>query len=473
MASKRDQLHAYQFLVQRVVSALVTRETDPEQPSFRRPTNAAIGGIAIAVIALAGVGVFGMIKPGGNNAWQDGKSVIVEKETGTRYVYLDERLHPVANYTSALLAIGSHAATTSVSRDSLVGVPRGPRIGIPDAPDALPGPNRLLGAGWTLCSQPTEDVSGTVVPTSVLMVGQPAHGGVTLRDRAMLIDVPETGERYLVQRGYRHLIDKAYRLAVGLALRATPAVRVSPAVMEAIPLGRPLAPIAVPEVGTPSTAVAARPDILAGQLFEVSTSRGAQHYLAQVDRLVPVTELQFDIQLGYQATAGAYPGGKPSGLSLSMIDASGANQSSVAVTKPGDPPTVRPDFAEGDDTATVCLTFDPGAAEPRVTLEPALPSVDPSAATPRRTSGGAPLADRVTVPAGWAAVVESVPNMDAPAGMGTVMVITDLGVAYPLAEPSVLEVLGYKGVRPVRMPASLVARMPMGSGLSHAAAMQR
>jgi hypothetical protein len=32
MASKRDQLHAYQFLVQRVISALVTRETDPEQP---------------------------------------------------------------------------------------------------------------------------------------------------------------------------------------------------------------------------------------------------------------------------------------------------------------------------------------------------------------------------------------------------------------------------------------------------------
>jgi type VII secretion protein EccB len=473
MASKRDQLHAYQFLVQRVISALVTRETDPEQPSFRRPSNAAIGGIAIAVISLAGVGVFGMIKPGGNTAWQDGKSVIVEKETGTRYVYLGDRLHPVTNYTSALLAIDSHAATTSVSRNSLVGVPRGPRIGIPDAPDALPGPDRLLGGGWTLCSQPTPDVSGTVVPTSVLMVGQSAQGGVTLRDRAILTDVPETGERYLVQRGYRHLINKPDRPAVGLALQATPAVRVSPAVIEAIPLGRPLAPIAVPKAGTPSTAVANRTDLLAGQLFEVATSRGAQHYLAQIDRLVPITELQFDIQLGYQATAAAYPGSKPAGLPLSLIEASGANQSSVAVARPGDPPTARPDFVEGDDTATVCLTFDPGAAVPRMTMEPTMPAVDPLAATPRRTAGGAPLADRVLVPAGWAAVIESVPNMDAPPGMGTLMVITDMGVAYPLAEPKVLDVLGYKGVRSVRMPANLVARLPMGSGLSHAAAMQR
>jgi len=473
MASKRDQLHAYQFLIQRVISALVTRETDPEQPPFRRPSNAAFGGIAIAVIALAAVGVYGIINPGGNEAWQDGKSVVVEKETGTRYVYLDGRLHPVANYTSALLAIGEHADTSSVSRDSLAGVPRGPRIGIPDAPDALPGPDRLLDAGWTLCSQPLADVTGTVVPTSVLMVGQPAQGGVPLRNRAMLVDVPETGERYLVLHGYRHLINKADALTVGLALRATPAVRVSPAVVEAVPIGLPIAPIAVPAAGTASTAVASRKDILAGQLFVVPTSRGSQHYLAQAGQLVPISELQFDIQLGYQATATAYPGGKPAGLKLGMIEASGANQTTPSVAKPGDPPTVRPDFVEGDDTATVCLTFDPGAEVPRVTMAPTMPDVDPLSATPRRTAGGAPLADRVLVPSGWAAVIESVPNMDAPKGMGTLMVITDMGTAYPLAEPKVLDVLGYTNVRPVRMPASLVARMPMGSGLSHEAAMQR
>jgi type VII secretion protein EccB len=468
MASKRDQLHAYQFLVQRVISALVTRETDPEQPPFRRPVNAAFGGIAIAVIMLAAVGVYGVINPGGNQAWADGKKVVVEEETGTRYVYLDGRLHPVENYTSALLALGDHAETVSVSRDSLAGVPRGPRIGIPDAPDALPGKDGLLQDGWTLCSQPAPDLTGTVVPTSVLMVGQSARGGLALGDYAVLADVPETGERYLLLRGYRHLISKPDQLAVGLALRATPAVRVSPAVIESIPAGRPIAPIPVAQMGQPSQM--GQLDVLAGQLFAVSTSRGVQFYLAEVGQLRPITELQYDIQRAYQATAAAYPNQEPRALPMGLIEASGAPQPSIAPAKPGDPPAVRPDFVRAEDASTLCLTFaDPGV--PRMTLSPSMPPVDPMSATPRRTPQGAVLADRVVVPAGRAAVVEAVPTADTP--RGTYLVVTDQGIAHPLASVEVLKVLGYDGVTPVRMPSGLVARVPMGSGLSHEAALQR
>jgi hypothetical protein len=46
-------------------------------------------------------------------------------------------------------------------------------------------------------------------------------------------------------------------------------------------------------------------------------------------------------------------------------------------------------------------------------------------------------------------------------------------MTYPLAEPEVLGILGYENVRPIRLPASVVARIPMGSGLSHDAAMRR
>jgi type VII secretion protein EccB len=469
VASKRDQLQAYQFLVQRVISALVTRETDPEQPPFRRPVNAAFGGIAIAIIALAAVGVYGVINPGGSTAWADGKKVVVEEETGTRYVYLDGRLHPVENYTSALLALGDHAETVNVSRDSLAGVPRGPRIGIPDAPDALPAADGLLGDGWTMCSQPAPDLTGTVVPTSVLMVGQPAEGGLRLGSYAVLADVPETGERYLLLHGYRHLVSKPDQLAVGLALRATPALRVSPAVIESIPAGRPIAPIPVAQMGAPAQVV--RPDILAGQLFAVSTSRGVQFYLAEVGQLRPITELQYDIQRAYQETAKAYPNAEPRALPMGLIEASGAPQPSVGAEKPGDPPAVRPDFVRTDDAAALCLTFLPGAEVPIMTLSPLMPPVDPMTATPRRTPQGAVLADQVVVPAGHAAIVEAVATPDAP--RGTFLVVTDQGVAHPLASVNVLKVLGYDGVDPVRIPAGLVARIPLGSGLSHEAALQR
>lgn len=80
-------------------------------------------------------------------------------------------------------------------------------------------------------------------------------------------------------------------------------------------------------------------------------------------------------------------------------------------------------------------------------------------------------ADRIVVPPGRAAVVESVQTPDTP--RGTFVVITDQGVAHPLASQQVLKVLGYDGIRPVRMPAGLVARIPVGSGLSHEAALQQ
>jgi type VII secretion protein EccB len=471
VASKRDQLHAYQFLVQRTVSALVTRETDPEQPPFRRPTNAVFGGIALAVIALAAVGVYGIIVPGGNDSWRDGKSVVVEKETGTRYVYLDRRLHPVENYTSALLAINNNAKTVTVSRNSLMGVPRGPRIGIPDAPDSLPGSGELMSDGWTLCSQPSPDETGAVVARSVLMVAQTPAAGDRLGDRAVLVTVPETDEMFLVHNGYRHPLDPDDFTTLSVALRPTPALRVSPAVVEALPAGRPLEPIEVPRAGEPSTAIDGRADLRVGQLYVTTTSRGQQHYLVEAKRLRPITELQFDIQRAYPPTAAAYPDAEPSGLELSLVDAGSARQATIAPPKADDPPSERPEFASGAADSTVCLTFSPGSGVPAVTLEPAMPDIDSFTATPRRTESGVALADRVNVPAGRAVVVESMPSGDAPAG--TLMVVTDQGISYPLAEPKVLDVLGYGGVRPVRMPAGLVARIPLGSGLSHDAALRR
>src|SRR5215217_6301502 len=50
MPSRQDQLHSYQFSVQRVVSALVMRETDPAQAPFRRAAGATLASILLAVV---------------------------------------------------------------------------------------------------------------------------------------------------------------------------------------------------------------------------------------------------------------------------------------------------------------------------------------------------------------------------------------------------------------------------------------
>ncbi|MEV6964119.1 type VII secretion protein EccB [Hamadaea sp. NPDC051192] len=466
MASKRDQLQAYQFLIQRATSALVLRETDPEQLPFRRPAAASYAGVALAIIALACFGVYGMIVPGGANTWRQDNVVIVEKETGTRYVWTQGRLHPVTNYASALLLVGTHGKTERVSRDSLVGVPRGPRLGIPDAPDALPGADRLLTGAWSLCSSPATDVTGGRVDESVLLVGTAPTGGWSLGEQALPVQLAPSGERFLIWRGHRHPLNDYATVGAGLALTTLPWVRVGQAWLDVVPSGAPIEPIATPDAGRPSTAIAGRTDLRIGALLVVQASGGKQYYLAERDTLRPITELQYDIQRAYPPTLAAYPGAEPYAIDLAPSSAAAAPQPSP-VTDPA--PPARPEIAQlPGREATVCTTFAPGEAIPRLTVDPALPPADPMAVTIRRTSTGTPLADRVYVPPGWAAVVEAMPSPQALAG--TLTVITDLGRRYPVASPEVLGMLGYRADRAVRLPASLVARLPDGPGLDPEAA---
>ncbi|MFI7677966.1 type VII secretion protein EccB [Actinophytocola sp. NPDC049390] len=468
MASKRDQLQAYQFVVQRATSALVVGETDLEQPPFRRPVTSSFVGVALAIVALACVGVYGMIVPGGNDAWRDANAVVVEEETGTRYVYLDGRLHPVSNYASALLLAGSNATTRSVSRDSMVDVPRGPRLGIPDAPDALPGRDRLLAGAWSLCSVPASDAAGDRVEESVLVVGEDPAGGHTLGDQALLVRLADTDERYLVWRGHRHRLADYAVTGTGLALTAQPWARVGRAWLDVLPEGEPISPIPVRDAGRPSTAVPGRTDLRVGALLQVLTTGGAtQYYLATRDVLIPITELQYDVQRAYAPTRAAYPDGEPTALPLSSSLATTANRREPRAD-PGLPAHLPAVTRLRDGESTVCAAFAPKSWVPRLLVDATPPPADPMAATTGRSPEGTPLADRVHVRPGWAAVVEAMPSADAQ--VGTLVVVTDTGRRYTVVSHEVLGTLGYGGATAVRLPGGLVARLPAGPALDPAAA---
>ena len=453
MAGKRDQLQAHRFLVQRVITALVTQEADPEHAPLRRLSRAAAGSIVLAVLIVAGWAAYGLVVPGGNRAWRTGDAVIVVKETGARYVYVDGRLHPVLNYTSALLALGRHAPTRSVSWRSLADVPRGPRIGIADAPDALPPAGEILNSGWSLCSAPDGD--------SVLLAGTEPAGGRPLGDTALLVAVPGGGDQYLVWHGHRHRIRAADAVPAGLALRTQARTRVGPAVVDVLPDGDPIAPIPVPDAGQP---FAPLPRLRLGQVAVAGD--GVQHYLVTADGLRPISVLQSDIQLAYPPTARAYPGSDPAAVPLSLTAAAGARMAGEAAASPAPAPAQRP--ALTGPAETVCVSYDPGETTPRVRVGAALPPAGATVPTSGRTAAGLPLAGRVFLPPGRAALVEVVAGD--PAATGTLILVTDQGRGYPLAGPEVLGVLGYEGKKPARLPAGLVTRVPLGSVLDPAAA---
>src|SRR5262249_3920997 len=85
MASRAQQMQSHQFTLQRVTAALAMRDPDAAASPVRRSAGIAFAGVMIAVVALAAVAAYGVLRPGDNTTWRDGRSVIIERETGARF----------------------------------------------------------------------------------------------------------------------------------------------------------------------------------------------------------------------------------------------------------------------------------------------------------------------------------------------------------------------------------------------------
>ena len=460
MATNKSQLQAHQFMLQRVISALTVGETDPEQPPFRRPTMAAIGALALAVLSLAGVWVYGLLVPGGDQ-FTATDTIAVEQETGARYVLTGGQLHPVLNYTSALLALDQHAGVRMVPHATLAGIPVGVPIGIPGAPDSLPGPSQLLTGAWSTCDQSTADGQGTLQQAVTVLVGHGPQGGSPLANQALL--VRSGNELYVLYQGYRHEVSAGVDVALGL--RTESMATVSGSWLDMIPSGRPLAPTQVPDAGQPSSAIPGM-SLATGQVLEVGDSATggppgsqwqAQFYLVTGNAVQQIGPLQASIQ----EVVGPHPGPPTVVPGNAVLNVS---QLAPEPTAAGDPPWTRPPFATvADPQSAVCASFAPGNAVPRLTVGAGLSSADRAA--PVNAGVG------VAVPSGSAALIEVMASPNAQPGQGTVALVTDQGRLYPVDDPQhELSVLGLDGVTPVRITAVLADAVAEGPSLSAAAA---
>ncbi|CAN5289774.1 N/A [soil metagenome] len=216
MATKKDLVEAYSFSRRRLVTAFVSGAPGGREVEPARPGRAVIGGIAIAVLLLAGAAVLKILgSPTDVNP--DAEQLISEKESGADYVLIsttgsdDLELRPVINITSAMLLLGSDIEPLVVPRDKLTELKPGEQIGILQAPATPPPVSGLIGSGWTAC---TGDVGGQPVGLKVNVSSTPAvvpTPGVSFVVRAQGDDPDDEGPLYLIAESSRGTVDGTAR----------------------------------------------------------------------------------------------------------------------------------------------------------------------------------------------------------------------------------------------------------------------
>jgi type VII secretion protein EccB len=452
--SRREQNQAYQFLNRRIVSALLSGEPETTELPMRRFGIALIAGIGAAVLLVAGFLVYGLLVPGG--ARPDENAIILERETGATYIYIQGQLHPVLNFTSARLILGQpDPAVETISQASLRDVPRGLPVGIPGAPNTLPDKGSLVGLPWSVCTAPRSSTSVTLA-TQVLVGTVPPGGGQLAANEGVLVTVGAASDRYLVWHDHRlRVSNNAVVAALGwTGVRPAP---VSPAFLDALPAGPDLAPIVVPGNGQPSQVRLAENGTAVGQVYR---SQG-EYYVLLANGLAHVGQLT-----GQLWAAAGHP--------IRDISAAEVGQFLVetAVEPPGLPAEVPAAHGGDDRFAMACAVFGPNNGfEQPVTVE-SYAKVDSSMTlsgppAPAIGPDGSPLADRVLLPGGHAALTASL----LPSGVtatGNAYVITDQGVKYPLPRQNLDKVqasLGFADAKPVAVPASILALIPTGPAL--------
>jgi len=455
--NRRDQVHAHGFMVGRLVSALMRAEPDMAVPPLRRSWSGLLIGALLAALAVAGFAVFSLVSPGGATAWRKPGTLILDKQTGTRYVLAAGQLRPVLNYASARLLLGSKLTVDSVPTKSLRDVPRGGPVGIAGAPDALPDADRES-APWLACAS-----SAGAKPALTLVIGtEPAERPLT-PSQAVLVRTSD-GTTYLVTGGRRLRVTAPW-VTRSLGFPDGAAIGVRDAWIDTLPAGPDLPPPATPGIGQPGANLDGRPAMVGEVLAERGADSGQRLYLLTTGGLQPMTRTAASLALSDPATAKAYPGEtaaarelSPAALAASTVLPTPAWQAQLPASPPapdaltgGRMPCVR-SVPSGNRVATSLVTV-PAAP---VTTATSVLSGTAGASDP----SGNRVADQVVVAPKAGLLARTLPAPGVP-GAGLYLVTED-GAKFPIENEAAAGALGYAVSSAVAVPADLLALLPTG-----------
>ncbi|MEV7289974.1 type VII secretion protein EccB [Streptomyces sp. NPDC093252] len=476
MQTRRDQVQAHRFVVNRLSTGLMRTDPDfPESPNRR--TNMGIGiGMGIGVVVAIGFLVYGFISPGGNNTWQNGKTLIVESGTGNRYLY-DGSLRPVRNYASAKLIVGTGMSTRTVPSKSLANTARGGAVGIEGAPDTLPKASALDTGRWEVCATiRTTDSNQRTAATTLVVDGETPGPGLGADD-ALLVTGPDD-THYLIWRGNRYRLADGTDTAEALGYGASAPMPVSAAFLDGLPAGPDLAPTPVPGQGEEGPALDGR-QTRVGQVFVVQTPGSAErYYLLLRAGLVPLTPTQAALSLsGPGVRERAYDGAAPVAVPLTAdslsgrLTGAGSAVENAGKSLPQNPPTLLP--VSTHQAACVRWEGAGGDAQPSGSGDAGGMSVGvalidlgglPAAAKAPARPACVPV-DAVAVEPDGGSLVRALGAGGGQIG-GTTYLVTETGMKYLIPTPQAAAALGYDLTKARGLPSNLLAMLPTGPDLS-------
>jgi type VII secretion protein EccB len=458
------------FLMNRLTSGLLRANPDgPESPGGRTHRGlfyGLLGGLVACLVAA----LWGVVSPGTKTSWKEDGTLVLEKDTGNRYLYVEGRLRPVQNYASARLLLGADLKTASVSSKSTEHTPHGAPVGIPGAPDDLPDSGQLADDAWQVCSDLRVQVSGQTSVSTQLAVGSVMKGKPLRDSQALLIETP-AHTRYLVWRGTRLRLDPDSGAAASLGYGSVRARPVSEAFVDALPAGPDLEAPTVDGRGEPGPDLAGRPTRI-GQLFTLRPPGSEpQYHVLLKQGLVRLGATETALVLGDPRTRDqAYAGKDPRPRPLTGDEASGHLATGTASSGLPDVPPHAVDVPVGSQACVQVKPSDGKDLKVSVAVVSGdLPAQDVAQPPAEHVADACLPADVIAVRPGKGALIRALSSAGTQMG-DTTYLVTDTGVKYPLASEEALESLGYTVADERGLPAVVLALLPTGPVLDPEAA---
>lgn len=438
MATSKDILDAQRFNKQRLISAFTSGKPGGREVELKSPIGPMIVGIVLTIFILVGAWIFGRFSPALPGNWQNGM-FITDSDSGAQYFSIDGTLHPVRNSTSAqLLAESTNLPRTSVGSSALSEIPRGPEIGIPGAPDAVPPRDKLNNTGWAACP------AGEGVHVTI-------GGDPDISDAVNGSLVSSQDRTYLVTGGRRYEIQQQDLSRVRLAFNNWGNADVTPVSANWLDLfeeGERVSPWSYADaseepVGMTGALSAAKP----GSVVEVVDGQTSRFYLVTgKNKLDTLTDFELGMY-NVRVTDPSEGSGAP--IRVSIADISGLE---VSPDSPGPSswPKEVPTLTEPETVPCAVLVKDNDSVRTEI------------------AQAVAPKQAQIVISGGRGALVRATGGGE----IGALFVITDLGEAFGLeGEPQeMVQRLGYQISDVTDIPAPWIKLLPQGPTLSKEAA---